>query len=107
MIFTGWKGTWPINPDRALISYQRPLIMTHLMEPDPFSPAGAVRRAMQSIEQATDRPGWTDMVHRRPPFRARWRRYGPLAVRQTAAGTMPGQQTRKDGQMGHYQGPLA
>ena len=80
--------------------------MTHLMEPDPFIPAGAVRRAMQSIGQAPERTGGTDMAHRRPPFRARWRRYGPLAVRKTAAGTMPGQQTRKDGQMGHYQGPL-
>ena len=51
--------------------------MTHLMEPDPFTPAGAVRSAMHSIVQAPERTGRTDMVHRRPPFRARWLRYAP------------------------------
>jgi len=75
----------------------------HLMEPNPFSPAGAVRRAMRCIGQAPQRTGWTYLAHLKGRFLApAGRRYAPLVVNQTTARSMPCQQTRETGQMGQF-----
>jgi len=70
-----------------------------LMEPNQFSPLGAVRRSMQRIGQALQRGEWADLAHRRPVCRVpRTSLRSPYGASSTIAATAPCRRTRQNGQ---------
>jgi len=77
--------------------------LNHLMESNQSTRLGAERGAMPGIGQGSQRRRWADLAHRRPVFHARWTSLRPTCGRQTTAWAVPGQQTRKTGQMIQYE----
>jgi len=82
-------------------------MLDHLMEPNQFT--GQARRAARcgASGKCRNAAGGLIWPTEGRVFASAGRRYGPLVVTQTTAWTVPGQQTRKPGQMiQHKQTPL-